>query len=42
MDKMIFNSRPSWFYEEIHTKQRRAENKYLHFFLRLSGKDKQY
>jgi len=29
MDKMIFNSRPHWFlwgnYEDIHTKQRRAE-----------------
>jgi len=26
MDKMIFISRPLGFYEDIHTKQRRAKN----------------
>jgi hypothetical protein len=25
MDNMIFNSRQRWFYEDIHTKQRRAQ-----------------
>jgi len=35
MDKMIFNSRLHWFsleyYEDIHTKQRRAEIRMVHY-----------